>query len=299
MKQKFIFMISMLILSVTTYSQESFKKSLETTANDICSKMADKSKKKVVVLFVTDINKKQTNVGKYIADIVSFYVVNNQNGFSVFDRENLSGIVEAKRLIAEGYIDVDDTKQLGEILSVEAIVIGNYTVLAKSISLTLKALDVSSGFVIAQSLSDLPIDKDLASLLGIGPLDTSKNDLTNRGFNNTPLSSDENYNNPETVSNDCMTKNTGDYCFQNNSKFELTVKIINPGYDPDYTCKLKIGQTKCFYNLPVGNFAYKIYSGESDRSNSYSLSGSSKPSYYSSNGQINIEKCKSKTFIIK
>jgi len=290
MTHKVILISIMLLLSVVTYSQASFKKSLEAISTDLCSKMAEKGKKKVVVLFVTDINKAQTTAGKYMADVVSFYIVNNQSGFSVFDRENLSGIAEAKKLIAEGYIDANNAKQLGKILSVEAIVVGNYTVLSASLSLTLKALDVNDGFVLAQSLNDLPIDKDAAALLGISPLDGSQNTLSNKGFDNRPLNSNESYNNPETVNKNCKDKNTGDYCFVNKTSMNVTVNIKKSGSYEYKELSLNIGEQKCFYDLDAESWNYYVQSTAHTSSFAY---------YQFGKGQIKVEQCKSKTFVIK
>ena len=285
MTRKVILIAIILLLTVVTYSQESFKNSLEAISTDLCSKMVKKGKKKVVVLFVTDINKTQTSAGKYMADVVSFYIVNNQGGFSVFDRENLSGIVEAKKLISEGYIDVNNAKQLGKILSVEAIVVGNYTVLSASLSLTLKALDVNDGFVIAQSLNDLPIDKDAASLLGVNFGSRSNN--SNKGFNNIPLNSNEDYNNPETVNKECIKLATGDYCFENrtNKKKKMFIRNVNRK-SKEYSLTISPGQTQCLYSLPNGIYDYQD-------GFSFDLL------YPTIKGQIKVETCKSKTFVIK
>lgn len=286
MIQKILF-ISLLILSTAvTYSQESFKKSLEIISKDLCFKMAEKGKKKIVVLFVTDINKTQTTAGKYMADVVSFYIVNNQDVFSVFDRENLSGIAEAKKLIAEGYIDANNAKQLGKILSVEAIVVGNYTVLSESLSLTIKALDVNDGFVIAQSLNELPIDNDAATLLGISPLSghLTSSSISNKGFNNQLLNSNESYNNPTTVDKNCETNNKGDYCFQNNTRFLINVFLSG------LSCTLKPGEVQCFYNANVGAFNYSLLAYKNGYQMGYE---------YEAKGQVLIEQCKSKTFVIK
>lgn len=287
MKKKAILCLIMILLYTATYSQESFKKSLEAISTDLCAKILAKEKKKVVVLFITDINKAQTTTGKYMADVVSFNIVNNPNGFSVFDRENLAGIVEAKKLISDGYIDANNAKQLGKILAVEAIVVGNYTVLASTLSLTIKAIDVNDGFVIAQSMKDLPIDKDAAALLGITPLDGSQSNLSNKGFDNRPLNSNEGYNNPETVNKKCVTENTGDYCFQNNTNLNLNVSLSGKGIGTRIT--LNPGQTQCIYNIEEGSVKYTI-------STSGVVSG--QPTY-NATGYILIEKCKSKTFVIK
>lgn len=299
------FIISLLILlSTATYSQETFKKSLETITTDLCSKMTIKGKKKVVVLFVTDINKAQTTIGKYVADVVSFYIVNSTNGFSVFDRENLTGITEAKKLMAEGYIDAINAKQLGKILSVEAIIIGNYTVLSNSLALTLKALDVNDGFVIAQSMKEFVIDKDAATLLGINIGSDNSLDTSNRGFNGLPINSNEIYNDKNTVSQDCNKFGYGNYCFTNNTNNRVvvhfkkgTMKSLkkldsnnNPMfYDPHpgliykLSLTLEPKQTQCIYELRPGPCSYEI---NSDLGKVF-------------NGEVYIEQCKSKTFVIK
>ena len=266
------------------FSQSTFDKSLNEVSADIAGKLSQKNKKKIVVLYVTDINKAQTSTGKYMADIISVNIVNDQGNFEVFDRENLSGIVEAKKMIAEGYIDANKAKELGRILSVDAIIIGNYTVLTTTLKLTLKALDVNSGFVIAATMKDLPITADAGSLLGI-TVGTGDNN-TNKGFNNRPLNTNENYNNPETVNKKCENENTGDFCFENRTRTNMTVEIKEDRNSRAAAfMTLEINQTQCAYNLNARNYIYSFVSGTGGL-----LLGK---------GQILIEKCKSKTFVIK
>lgn len=307
MKNKALLTAILLLLSIVAYSQESFKKSLELLSTDLCAKMTAKGKNKVVVLFVTDINKAQTTMGKFMADVISFSIVNNQSGFSVFDRENLSGIAEAKKLIAEGYIDETNAKQLGKLLSVEAIVVGNYTVLSNTISLTLKALDVNDGFVIAQSLNALPLDNDAAALLGVTAASGGNN--ANRGFNNQPLNSNESYNNPETVNNNCETNNTGDYCISNNKGITITFVYYpgnNSGGYANYNQKsitIEPLETKCLYDLESGVWSYS-YSDPTRRvrtgyATSTTNGGGNLTAATKYTGQFRVEKCKSKTLIIK
>jgi len=294
-----LLILCFLFITCSAFPQSTFDKSLNEISADIASKLSLKSKKKIVVLYVTDINKAQTVAGKYIADVISVNIVNDQGNFEVFDRENLSGITEAKKMIAEGYIDANKAKELGKILAVEAIIIGNYTVLTTTLKLTLKALDVNSGFVIAATMKDLPINADAGALLGINIGTTGDNNV-NRGFNNRPLNSNESYNNPETVNSKCKEKNTGDYCFQNDTKYNLNVGLITtPGNSPDFTCTLQPGQKQCFYDLSVGSARYMISSGNLNDSNySYNVRLDSQ-NVFKVNGQINIEQCKSKTFVIK
>lgn len=295
--------IVFLFILFSAFSQTAFKKSLSEISLDMATKLSVKNKKKVVVLFVTDLNKSITTAGKFIADFVSVEIVNNPSGFQVFDRENLNSITEAKKLLAEGYIDAEKTMELGKLLSVEAIIVGNYTLLSNSLSLTLKALDVNSGFVIAASMNDLTLDGDAGMVLGVNLSSSSSSsniNNSNRGFNNVPLSSGENYNNPETVSKSCQTNNTGDYCFKNGSNAKMQLWLIGKySVDNDPCGKngssmtLEAGETKCFYSLYACPTNYKVSKEITDRyGHSYMQSGYT-------DGQILIEQCKSKTLEIK
>jgi len=181
---------------------------------------------------------------------------------------------------------------LGKLLSVEAIIIGNYTVLSNTIKLTLKALDSNTGFVIAASMKDLPIDGDAGALLGINvPSANSEtnNNNSNRGFNR-PLNSNENINNSETVNKECEDKNIGDYCFEDksNKSVKVSLRIHRGGfiYDNFGNMELSPNQTQCFYNKEARSYMYSI----GDTTDSNKILG---------NGEILVEKCKSKTFTIK
>ena len=287
-------LIILLLIASNTFAQSAIDKSVSEASTDLSNKLILKNKKKIVVLYITDIGKTQTTAGKYIADVISDNIVNNAGNFEVFDRENLLGIAEAKKLIAEGYIDVEKAKALGQMLSVEVIIVGNYTVLSNTLKLTLKALDSNTGFVIASTMKDLPIDLDAGALLGINVETNGTKNNSNRGFNNRPLNSNENYNNPETVNKDCEKNNTGDYCFTNNTQNQATVTLL-PTRISDYKyLTLEAGQTQCFYNLQVQSYDYVLQVVDGLTT---SRSGRVMPT--ERRGQIFVEKCKSKTFDIK
>ncbi len=57
-------------ISLTTFAQGAFDKSIAEFSTDLADKLSQKGKKKVVVLYITDINKATTVAGKYIADVI-------------------------------------------------------------------------------------------------------------------------------------------------------------------------------------------------------------------------------------
>jgi len=295
--KKILYILLVFVSCSISYAQSAFDLAIEDTSNDISTKLLSKGKTKIVVLYVTDANKKQTITGKYIADIISVNIVNNPGGFFVFDRENLSGIAEANKLIDEGFVDVTSAQELGRILAVEAIVVGNYVMLSETIKLTIKALDVSNGFVIAATMKDLPVDANAAALLGININGRSlaDNNFGTRGFN-SPLKTGENYNDPNTVNKDCETNNTGDYCITNNKNFLIQFNYWAKGKGNNRkTISIEPGQTVCLYNLDSGVWYYEYKDlpimrrhGSVQWEENVEISG-----------QFLVEKCKSKTFVIK
>lgn len=306
--KKGIQIIFFILISFNCFSQSSFDKSLSIVSRDLSSKLTQKDRKKLVVLFIkeinsaeinkSDVNKSNTVAGKYIADIISINLINDLGNFEVFDRDNLSGIVEAKKMIDEGFIDADNTKKLGKILAVEVIIIGNYTILDESIKLTMKALDVNSGSAVAATFINLPIDSDAKALLGI------KGSTGSRGFNSS-TKSDENYNNPNSVNSECETNNTGDYCISNQKSFQISLiykKIGGSRYSSFGGKRISIdpGQTNCLYDLESGVWEY-TYSDPTKRVHTgYSASyGGDDTQPLTVSGQFKVEKCSSKTLVIK
>jgi hypothetical protein len=291
--KNFVLFFCFSCISCLVFSQSTFDKSLNEVSSDLATKLKNKNQKKVVVLYISDVNNIRTVAGKYIADIISYHIVNNPENFLVFDRDNLAEIVEAKKLIDEGYIDAAKAKELGKILAVESIIIGNYTVFPSFLKLSLKAFDVNSGLVVAASLQDLPLNEDTGALLGINISNNDAGSSGNRGFN-TPIKSGENINNPGTVNSECETNNTGDYCFTNNTNTLLYIMVyrrIPDSYISGYLGEITVdkGQTQCFYDAQAATYTYSI---DIHQSTGHSSSTAK-------TGQIRIEKCKSKTFIIK
>ena len=97
----------------------------------------------------------------------------------------------------------------------------------------------------------------------------------------------------KTKDSNCKEANTGDYCFQNNTNFPLAVTLYLD-HIPVASLTLQKGQTQCFYNFKVGAANYDI----GRPAGNYHFNSNDKP-YYSANGQIYVEQCKTKTFIIK
>ncbi len=75
--KRIIALIYFFSLSFACISQSEFDKALTAISADLSQKLQTLNKKKIVVLYITDIDKQMTNAGKYMADIISVNLVNN------------------------------------------------------------------------------------------------------------------------------------------------------------------------------------------------------------------------------
>ena len=55
--KKLVIISSFLLFAITCYSQSAFDKALKNISNDLAGKLKLQDRKKLVVLFITDINK--------------------------------------------------------------------------------------------------------------------------------------------------------------------------------------------------------------------------------------------------
>lgn len=278
----FIFFVSI------CFGQSGFDLKLSSMADSIANKINSKGKKKVAVWDFIDNDGQVTSLGKYIAEELSVDLTNAAITYNMIDRNHLSTIMKEHQLNAEGFIDINTAKELGKINAVDAIVTGTISIFPDKIKVSIKVLDTETALIIAAVRNDLPMTDDIAYYIGIPGGNAKTNN--NMGFNNRPLNSSEQYNNPETVSKDCQQNNTGDFCFLN--KKSITIKIsLGNGTFTDNTAIINPGQQQCFYNVEVGPTRY-LYTDETHRHSGFM-------GQVVGQGQINIEKCKSKTFIVE
>lgn len=285
MNNKITIFILLCLMYGTTYCQDnnSFDNSLKQLTDQLAAKLASHSTEKIAVWDLSDMDGGVTKIGKYIAEDIT---INLADKFHLVNRNQLNTIIKENKLKSEGFIDQVTTKQLKKLSNIDIIITGTITVLSNNIKITLQALDEDAN-IIAGTKGDVLMNDDIKELLGINTGGGTSNNLANKGFNR-PLNSNESYNNPETVNQKCKEKHTGDYCFTNSTAYKLKVNVSNSSGE----VTLEPGQTQCYYDVEEGAHKYNIWSY-------FMLNGDDARKFSNKSGQINVEECKSKTFIIK
>ncbi|WP_339708528.1 FlgO family outer membrane protein [uncultured Kriegella sp.] len=296
------------LITVPVHCQD-FDTELEKLATGLSQKITAKGKTKIAVWGFFTENGERTALGNYLTEDFSVYMTNHGDKFEVIDRNHLDILLKEHQSNAEGYIDENTAKELGKIIAVDVIITGTYTVLNSIVKVRAKALDSETASQFAANMGNLPLNENISSYLGIG---LNGGNSTNRGFN-SPLSSNETVNNPETVDDACKKSRTGDFCFANNSNQKVIVGIK---YFADYDANrvtsmrskyliLDAKETKCFYGMVSRPFKYYVVNW-ADFIDKEKLRGieayvvhTTYAKHLKDKGELKVETCKSKTYNIK
>jgi hypothetical protein len=104
----------------------------------------------------------------------------------------------------------------------------------------------------------------------------------------------------------CKELNTGSYCFKNKTKGKVVVNLtcsapspknqaLYQSYnEPITSITLRRRQRQWFYNIPVGPATYDIKTPGSVTDRGYTA-----PNEYKANGNLYVDRCKKKKFVIK
>lgn len=300
-KSNFVLFIVLLSSINFANAQSDFDAKLNAISDSVAAKINQKGKTKVGVWDFTDADGQTSNIGKYISEEMSVDLTNSAKTFTMMDRNHLNTIMKEHRLNAEGFIDANTAKELGMMKAVDAIVTGTITIFGDNIKLTVKVLDTETAMIIAATKGDLPMTPELESFLGVPGMNKQNQGSSSRGFNNVPLNSNEQYNNPETAGAECEKNNWGTYCFENATQHSVEVSL-SCVWCQTKALTLDPGQTNCFYRLDVSkDYEYDIKNvAESSNNNRPGYNGHFPQATTSDkHGQVLVEKCKSKTFVIK
>jgi len=282
-------------------AQSSYNQELEKAAKEISQKIITSGKKSVAVLDFENSNTQISELGKWLAGVFTTHLENNSSdAFAVKNRTDIEkSIQQIKSESGSGAFDSKTIQRLGEISGSDVIVYGEITLMDNEITVNIRTKNISLNATIGGVLVTYTATDDMRTKYD-NYIETKTSSSGNTTTTNSGASGEGT---ARTSKNpDSKEKNTGDYCFQNNTKFELTVTYEQSGYQGT-SITLALGQTKCIYDLSAAQvYNYKIL--EKDFQSQYFHDGKtgevgwSKPKY-DDKGQFYIEVCKEKTFIIK
>jgi TolB-like protein len=127
---------------------ESYPKTVfETVADTITKNLKDNVKRVIVLTFITG-EGKEHKMGNMFAERLTTDLV-KQNKVMVLDRLMFKSKLQEKSLTLSGNPDLAYVKQIGDILNIDAVVIGIVTPYATGYDINCRLIDVKTGLILA------------------------------------------------------------------------------------------------------------------------------------------------------
>ena len=304
-----LLVVGLAMAGTTIKGQSDYDVRIKELADEMAQQIKASGLKNIGVLgFFTDAGE-EGRLGQLLAEDFSVHLTKPDYGYSLYNRDYIEALIEENKLgTVQGLVERETITELGKLKGLEGFVVGTYSHIGDVVRVRIKLLDAKTALQIGATMQNLEFDDNLKQYLGLNYGKSENN--SNRGFNG-PLSSNEQYNNPEKVADGCKEYKFGDICFYNSTGEALELRFIenfNPygrgrprqATDKDgknisiyyeiYTLTLQPGETQCIYAVGVGPGEYQI-----NRKDQLRIVGQSALR----TGQILIEQCKSKTFTIK
>jgi len=291
-----ILLLSFIIINGSVFSQSDYSQQLEKAATSIATKIKNAGKTNVAVLDFENSNKQISELGSWLSAVFTTHLENNANGaFSVKNNTDVSKAVQQiKTESGSGAFDSRSIQRLGEISGSDVVIYAIITLMDDQISVNIKAFVPTGG-------TQTSIGGTIVNFLATEGMRTKYDNYieTKSSQEGTGGVSHEGTAKKSKDPN-CKEKQTGDYCFQNDTKFNLSVSFVPPqppnGWSGTQSLTLQPGQKQCIYDLYKGSLTYSIISFKNGQEpgtwNDRNLN-------YKSNGSLYVEPCQEKTFIIK
>jgi hypothetical protein len=282
------------LASAQITQSSTFDTSLQQLTDALAAKLNKYATLKMAVWDLSGLDGDVSPIGKYIAEDVS---INLSDRFRVANRNQLSTLIKENKLMSEGFINPATLTQVKRLSDINILITGTISVLNRNIKITLQALDVN-GNILAATKGDVVRNDDVNELLGVNT------GSSNQGFNRS-LNSNEQKNNPQTVGSECARKHTGDYCFRNSSKDNMSVTVnylyLSNGthdFGSEIEFDLKPGESKCLSELIAYGRRYNFIAIRQPRADQ-SLVNCDGCYATVDKGEFSVEQCESKTYEIK
>ncbi len=126
----------------------------------LAKQLVAKQRTKVATVDFTDVQGRPNELGRFLAEQLSVDMV-TAVGITVIDRANLSAVMAEHKLTAEGLVNPDNARKLGQFAGVDALLIGNLAALDGTFTLTVKAISTETSEIVAAGRMRFDVTQDM------------------------------------------------------------------------------------------------------------------------------------------
>ena len=162
------YLIPALLLITVSLQAEDIDTGLAKLSTDLSAAITKSGSKKISVIDFTDLEGRESQLGRYMAEQLSVSLVNSAKDFVVMDRANLASILKEHKLTASGLVNPENARELGQFAGVDAIVLGSITPFGEKLAVTAKAISTETTQVLGATRTTIARSKDIDAMLELG-----------------------------------------------------------------------------------------------------------------------------------
>jgi Curli production assembly/transport component CsgG len=106
---------------------QTYEAGLRKAAEALSSAMETAGQKSVTVLDLTDLQGSTTELGRFLAQELSDQLVAIARQVAVVDRANMQFLLREKNLSAEGFVNPESSKKIGNLIDIDTVILGSIT----------------------------------------------------------------------------------------------------------------------------------------------------------------------------
>ena len=162
-----ILSLTLIIFFTHAFGQGGLDQRISELSQQIAKEMTEYNKTTIAVIEFSDLQGNVTDFGRFLAEELITRLYQTKK-FKVIERHLLNKIIAEQKLSLTGIVDPTSAKQLGKILSVDAIVSGSITDLAQSLRINARLISTETGEIFAVASTEIFKDESVIKLLQTG-----------------------------------------------------------------------------------------------------------------------------------
>jgi TolB-like protein len=143
---------------------QSYEVGLKAVAASLVAKLEEANQHSGTVLDFTDLQGSPNELGRFLAQELSDQLVSAGKKMSFVDRANLQTLLREHKLSVEGLVNPESTRKLGNLIGIDTIIFGTTTSMGDKIRLSVRAVNVETGKIVASQTTALPAIGGLGEL---------------------------------------------------------------------------------------------------------------------------------------
>nr|WP_294557195.1 FlgO family outer membrane protein [uncultured Rhodopila sp.] len=141
--------LAVAISCISVACAQTYEETLKGAATNLVSKLEAANQHSGTVIDFTDLQGASNELGRFLAQELSDQLVSAGKTISFVDRANLQTLLRENKLSMEGFVSPESAKKLGNLIGIDTVIFGTTTPLGERIRLSLRAVSVETGRIVA------------------------------------------------------------------------------------------------------------------------------------------------------